>query len=145
AAWWPLLLYAIERTSREPDWRWRHAVLAVAIFCSVTGGPPEVTFFSLLTGAAYSAVRVISDGRSGVAFVSRLGPGAAAGLLLSAPHWLNFAEYAFSSFSAHPAGVGTGLIHLPLQTIASFFFPYFYGRVQTDAFGYVSGFSWNFS
>src|SRR5262245_23177219 len=81
AAWWPLLLYAIERTSREPDWRWRHAVLAVAIFCSVTGGQPEVTFISLLTAATYAAVRIISAGRSWLALVLRLGPGAAAGLL----------------------------------------------------------------
>jgi hypothetical protein len=145
AAWWPLLLYAIERTYQQPAWRWRHAVLAIALFCTVTGGQPEAIVASLLAGAAYAAFRIISAGKQSLALLGRLVPGAAAGLLLSAPHWLNFAAYAFSSFSAHPGGGGTGFIHLPFQTIASFFFPYFYGRVQTDAFGYVSGFSWNFS
>src|SRR5262249_14813473 len=91
------------------------------------------------------ALRIIIEGRRGLALALGLAPGAAAGLLLSAPHWLSFAGYAFSSFSAHPAGGGTGLIHLPFQTIASFFFPYFYGRLQTDAFQNSSGFTWGYS
>src|SRR5271166_2560544 len=35
AAWFPLLLYAVERTAQEPSWRHRHWVLALSIYCTV--------------------------------------------------------------------------------------------------------------
>jgi hypothetical protein len=144
AAWWPLLLYAIERTCREPGWRARHTVLAVGVFCSITGGQAEVTFISLLAIAAYALIRIHSAGRDAFKTILGLAPGAVAGLLLSAPHWLNFVDYAFSSYSGHGPGAGNGLISLPLNTVASYFFPYFYGRVWHYPFG-TADFVWIYS
>src|SRR5262249_53759778 len=135
AAWWPLLLYAIERTYRQPNWRARHVVLAVGVYCSVTAGQPESTFLSLLVASGYALARAILERKHALSLIFRLIPGAVAGLLISAPHWLNFADYAFTSFSEHTPGAGKGLIHMPFRTIASYFFPYFYGRLQHYPFG----------
>jgi hypothetical protein len=145
AAWWPLLLYAVERTCREPAWRWRHVVLAIAIFCSVAGGQPEVTFISLIAAAGYATLRIVWERKRALALIARLVPGTAAGLLLSAPHWLNFATYAFNAFSAHVPGCRNGAIHLNFQAVASYIFPYFYGRVHTTPFSELTGFYWVYS
>ena len=51
----------MERTIREPAWRWRHLVLAVGVYCTVTGGQPEVTFLSLLTALVYGALTMIRN------------------------------------------------------------------------------------
>jgi hypothetical protein len=144
AAWWPLLLYAIERAYRQPAWRGRHITLAVAVFCSVAGGQPEVTAASLLAAGVYAVFRILASGKKGLSLLLRLGPGTIAGLLLSAPHWLNFADYAFSSHSEHVSGGGKGLIHLSLQTVGSYVFPYFYGRVWHHPFGQAT-FDWTYS
>jgi hypothetical protein len=145
AAWWPMLLYAVERTYRQPSWTGRHFALAAGVFCSIAGGQPEVTLVSLISILMYAALRILCARRRALALVLRLAPGAAAGLLLSAPHWLNFATYAFNSFSTHVPGAGNGAIQLRFETLASYLFPYFYGRVQTHAFGQSTGFYWVYS
>jgi hypothetical protein len=144
AAWWPLLLYSIERSFRQPGWRGRHLALAIGIFCSVAGGQPEVTFVGLLAAGVYAITKVLSVPKEALRFVLNLAPGVAAGLLLSTPHWLNFVNYAFTSYSEHIAGGGKGLIHLSLQTFPSYLFPYFYGRVQHHPFG-AALFNWTYS
>lgn len=146
AAWWPLLMYAVERCIQEPGWRHRHIVLALGVFCSIAGGQPEVTFVSLFSVLLYALTRAYGSGISFVNSIVAVLPGGLAGLLLATPIWLNFAEYAFfSAYSFHPAGEGVGLRHIRAESIATFFFPYIYGRLQTTPYGIISGWHWDIS
>ena len=146
AAWWPLLIYGVERCTQDQRWRYRHIILAIGVFCSVTGGQPEVTFFSLLTVLIYAVIRAINNKTQFWSGIWSVAPGAVAGLLMSAPIWLNFAEYAFmSAYSFHPSGGGVGERHLRIDSIASYFFPYIYGRLQTAPFGIIQGWHWDYS
>ena len=145
AAWWPLLLYGVERAMREPGWRWRHLVLALAVYATISGGHPEAAFISLFSALVYAVTRL---GRQWALVWARLAavvPGAAAGLLLAAPEWVNFARYAFTSFSAHPAGGLFGMLHLSPPTFAAYLFPNLYGRIHTQPFGAIPGWDWNLS
>lgn len=146
AAWWPLLLYGVERTIREPGWGARHWVLALGVYCSITGGQPGVTFLSLFVVLVYALIRLAKEPRQ----VWRRGfialvPGSLAGLLLAAPTWINFANYAFKQYSSHPTGAPIGEYHLGLKTLATYFFPFIYGRLHTLPFGEIDGFEWLYS
>jgi hypothetical protein len=149
AVWLPLLLYAVERTYQEPAWRGRHIVLAIGVIGSITGGQPEVSFINLLAVTLYAVCRILTSRKTSARLTSAgltwaLVPGATAGLLISAPHWVNFANYAFSSFSEHTPDFDKGSIHLPLITIGSYVFPYFYGRIKLTPFS-SAPFNWNYS
>ena len=145
ATWWPLLLYGTERAMREPAWRWRHLVLTLAVYATVTGGHPEASLLSLFSALVYGVVRL--GGQRPLAWTRLVAvvPGAAAGLLLGAPEWVNFAQYAFTSFSLHPAGGPAGRASLSPPTFAAYVFPNLYGRILTHPFGVVPGWNWNLS
>jgi hypothetical protein len=146
AAWFPLLLYALERTAREPEWRHRHLVLALAVACCLTAGQPESSFIALAFAAGYGLVTMAALGRRGWRFAVDCAPGAGAGLLLSAPFWLTFADYAFKAFSNHPAGSPMSTIALDWRTAASYLFPQLFGRIQTVPFATpVPGWVWDYS
>src|SRR5262245_56031171 len=83
AAWWPLLLYGIERSLRQPTWRWRHVVLAVAVYCTIMGGQPEVMFVSLLAVLGYGLGRLIGQRQHLRQAVWAIVPGTLAGFLLA--------------------------------------------------------------
>ena len=38
-AWFPFMLYAVERSFRQPNWRWRHISLAAGTYLSCDGRP----------------------------------------------------------------------------------------------------------
>lgn len=143
AAWWPLLLYGVERAIREPAWRARHLVLAMGVYCSVTGGQPEVTFLSLLTVLIYALVRLLSKPRRAWQGLIAIAPGSLAGLLLSAPLWVNFAQYAFAAYTTHSPELAPGAEPLGFNSLATYVFPYIYGRVHIHPFGPIPGWSWN--
>ncbi len=144
AAWWPLLLYGIERAIREPAWHLRHLVLAVAVYCSITGGQPEVTFLSLFVVLVYGMMRLAMEPRQAWQRLRAVMPGTLAGLFLAAPLWVNFVQYAFTAHSAHQAGSAMGqLLHLAFTTAATYIFPYLYGRMHTMTFGLIDGWNWN--
>ena len=145
AAWWPLLLYGVERAMREPAWRWRHLVLALAVYATISGGHPEAAFISLFSALVYGLARLGRQWPLVWARLTAVVPGAAAGLLLAAPEWVNFARYAFTSFSAHPAGGPFGTLHLSPPTFAAYVFPNLYGRIHTLPFGAIPGWDWNLS
>lgn len=127
AVWWPLMLYGIERIRADGKATARiHVVLAVAVFGTATGGQPEVSFLSLLSACAYALVRL--NRRDALRYLLHLLPGPLAGLLLSAPSWVNLARYALQeAFSAHMSGNIVGTEHLPGETIASYALPFLYG------------------
>jgi len=130
AAWFPALLYAVERTLAEPAWRWRHAAIAFASYCTITAGQPESTALALTAAAAYGLVSVAirTDRVRGLAaFV----PGAIAGALLTAPFWWNFSDYAFTGHSGHDPGSMAARATLGFRTIASYITPQLYGRPHT--------------
>lgn len=146
AAWFPLLLYALERTAREPGWRHRHLVLALAVACCLTAGQPESSFIALAFAAGYGLVTMAALGRRGLRFAVDCAPGAVAGLLLSAPFWMTFADYAFKAFSNHPAGGPMSTIALDWRTAASYLFPQIFGRIQTvPSETPVPGWVWDYS
>ena len=145
AAWLPALLYGVERTLRDPLWRARHAVLAVSIYCAVTGGQPESSVVALMVATVYGAVsiaRAAAPGRSLLA----LTPGVVSGTLLSAPFWWNFSDYAFAAYSAHGAGADVAQTELGWRTMASYVMPHLYGRLHTLPPSLVPrGWSWDLS
>lgn len=62
AAWFPLLLYALERTARDSRWRHRHWVFAVAVGCCLTAGQPESSFIALALSGFYAVVTMAVGG-----------------------------------------------------------------------------------
>ncbi|HET7218712.1 MAG TPA: hypothetical protein VFJ02_11730, partial [Vicinamibacterales bacterium] len=69
AAWFPLLLYALERTARDPTWRHRHVVLAVAVACCLTAGQPESSFIALSFSGGYALATMLAVGDTRWRFV----------------------------------------------------------------------------
>ena len=143
AAWFPPLLYAVERTLRERGWRWRHLALAGSIYCAVTGGQPESTFVALAAVTVYGVVSIaVLPARR--AMLIDLAPGVAAGTLLSAPFWWNLADYVFNAYSAHEAGSAIARTELGWRTMASYVMPQLYGRLHTLPPDMVpQGWSWD--
>ncbi len=144
-AWWPLLLYGVERAIREPTWPARHWVLAFSVYCSIAGGHPEATFMSLFVVLVYALIRLATRPRSAWRAFIAIVPGSLAGLLTAAPIWINFASYAFTNYSQHPAGSSFGQLHLGFKTLATYFFPYIYGRLHFMPYGPITGWEWNLS
>jgi hypothetical protein len=145
AAWWPLLLYGIERSLATPTWRYRHLILAGAIFCTVAGGQPEVTFVSLSVALVYALVRLAMIPSLAWSGFMALAPGGLIGLMLAAPTWVDFAHYAFAAHSFHLPGSKVGLGHLYFETVSTYLFPYIYGRMHTAPFGAIAGWDWGCS
>lgn len=145
AAWWPLLLYGVERTIQDPEWRDRHWLLALGVYCSITGGQPEVTFMSLFVVLVYALVRLATWPRSAWQGFIALAPGSLAGLLIAAPQWINFATYAFTNFTHHQPGHQVGLYHFNFKTLISYFFPFFYGRLHFMPYGTIENWNWDLS
>ena len=145
AAWWPLLLGGIEVAIRRPTWPWRHALLATPVYATLSGGQPEVAFFSLATATAYGLLRVAGQRTARWATLASLAPGSVAGLLLAAPTWLPFAGYLRTAYTAHPVGSAYGDIHLPLSSVATYVFPGLYGLLHSHPLGDVEGWAWNHS
>jgi Bacterial membrane protein YfhO len=146
AAWFPLLLYALERTARDPEWRHRHWVLALAVACCLTAGQPESSFVALSLSGVYALVTVAALGESRWRFAVGCVSGTIVGLMVSAPFWLNFSDYAFKAYSNHPAGTDVGRIALHWSASAAYLFPLVFGRMHSIPFGLqVPGWHWDFS
>ncbi|MBW1788672.1 MAG: hypothetical protein JRK53_18960 [Deltaproteobacteria bacterium] len=145
SAWWPLLLYGVERAIREPSWRFKHVLLALGVYCTTTGGQPEVAFFSLFTVLAYALIRLQIGPRPKWRGFMALVPGSLAGLLLSTPAWFNFAAYVFTQFTAHTSESGYGLLHTPFAYIATYVFPYLYGLLLTHPYGWIDDWIYDLS
>lgn len=147
-AFFPLLLFSIERLLLRPRWPWAHLTFGSAVYLTLTGGQPEVAFLSLLVASLYAAVRARRLGRGWWWKVSLLaGPACIGGLLLAAPQWLNFLELPGRALHVH--GTNRGLQHLNTQSLIAFFSPFYFGLVHktwasrslwfwTSSPGYVS-------
>lgn len=129
-AWMPVVLYAIERTLREPTWRWRHATLAVGIFGLISAGQPEVYFVAVVAIVFYAVARLVPFRKNLSRLLYALLPGTLAGTLLTLPALVSFSLYAFNAFSLHDPSMNVGLEHLPLSTILSYLFPFLNGRAD---------------
>ncbi|MEK7539812.1 MAG: YfhO family protein [Patescibacteria group bacterium] len=129
-AWMPLLLYATERTLREPDWRWRHATLAVGIFGLISAGQPEVYLIAVVAILLYAIIRLVAYRKNLRQLIRALLPGVLGGSLLALPALISFSLYAFDAFSLHDPSRNVGLEHLPFHTILSYLFPFLYGRTD---------------
>ncbi|HOI94757.1 MAG TPA: hypothetical protein PK250_08630 [Syntrophobacter fumaroxidans] len=145
AAWWPLLAFAVERTVRDPSWRHRHWVLALGIYCSITGGQPESSFISLFVILVYAVVRLLHAGRKRWRVLLGFIPGSLAGLLIAAPLWVNFAQYAFTSFSFHAPDSVHGLMGRSLNALYAYILPYLYGPPQGYPLGVLNDADWDYS
>jgi hypothetical protein len=145
AIWWPLLLYCVERSFSPLRWRFCHLVLVTAVFCSITGGQPEVTFVSLASVFGYALVRLYQERLEWRRAIRRLVWGSLAGTLLAAPFWIPFIHYVFGSYSARTEYTGHGTFALGFSTIASYFIPFIYGVPRTAPYGSFPGWDWAFN
>jgi hypothetical protein len=145
AIWWPLLIYCVERSFSPERWRLCHLVLAVAVFCSITGGQPEVTFVSLASVFGYALVRLYQERLDWRRAIHRLAWGSLAGVLVAAPFWIPFIQYVFGSFSARTENAGHGTFALGFSTITSYFIPFLYGVPKTAPYGALEGWMWDFN
>jgi Bacterial membrane protein YfhO len=146
AAWFPLLLYALERTARDPRWRLRHWVLAVAVGCCLTAGQPESSFIALALSGVYAVVTMALGGAGRWRFAIACMPGTIVGLLVSAPFWLSFSDYAFRVHSNHPSGSHMSEIALGWWTAGTYVLPLLYGPLHSIPLGLsVPGWNWDYS
>ena len=116
-------------TSRAGPGRLRHDHKA---------GHPEAAFLSLFTASVYGVARLGTGWRVARERLIAVTPGAVAGLLLAAPEWINFAQYAFTAHSVHPGGGDVGMRHLRPAALAAYVFPNLYGRILSQPFGAIS-------
>ncbi len=133
-AWFPLLLYAIERTIRHPQWKYKHLVLGLAIYFTFTAGQPEATFISILVAVLYGIARILMQPSYRWKLLGALIPGAIGGVLLATPMWLPFMEYALDAFSNHAPSVQLGLEKVPPIFFVLYFFPFTFGRENLAAY-----------
>lgn len=143
AAWFPALLYAIERTVREPAWRARHVVIALACYATITAGQPESTAVALTAATVYGLASAAWR-RAGIRTVLAFAPGVVCGALLTAPFWWSFADYAFTAYSHHDAQSIASTRTLGWRTIAAYVTPHLYGRPHTlPPWMVPDGWSWD--
>jgi hypothetical protein len=132
AVWFPCSLYAVERTLRQPEWRWRPIVISASTYCLAVAGHPEPALIAFGLLVLYVLVRNGRDRRLWSTTRARILPAVLAGALLAAPLWLLFADYLFVD-KPHVAHLPNhGLLHFPWQTTAALLFPYLYGPLNQD-------------
>ena len=131
-AWFPFLIYAIERALRQPGWRWKQVALAGGTYCLAAGGHPSPALIGLVLALLYTAVRVaIARGPWREIWLAIL-PSILLGGFLAAPLWLPFAEHVLrDSFPIH--GEDQGTLHFPWRGLPMMVFPFLYGPVNLDA------------
>lgn len=128
AAWFPLLLYAIERVVRDPNWRYRHVVLAVGVYCTITAGHPEAFIVSLLTATVYGFTRVGGLTQGKAKALGTLTLGSLSGLLLAAPMWISFIDAASYSINPHhDYATNAGLVAVPGHAVTAYWLPNVFG------------------
>jgi hypothetical protein len=128
AAWFPLLLYAIERVAGHPGWRYAPLVLATGVYFTITAGHPEAFIVSLLTAMVYGFARVLVLPRGKTAALGTLAFGAAAGLLLAAPMWVSFIDaVSYSINPHHDYASAAGLVAVPGHAYAAYWLPNVFG------------------
>jgi hypothetical protein len=127
-AFLPLLLLGIEmqwRADKKSSAGW--VVAAVAVAFSLYAGFPETAYLDGLLGAAWTLSRIAQCDRARrVAFASRMGLAALAGLLLAAPFVVPFAHMlTVSDLALHAVNIGT--IGAPPAALPMLVMPYLLG------------------
>ena len=129
--WFPFLMYAIERSLREPSWRWKTPALAFGTFCLAVAGHPEPAFIGLALTMIYLGIRVYWTRELWRDAVFGIVPAYLFGGLLAAPLWLTFADYVFRD-SANVHTLDTGLRHFPGVSTVLSFYPFLFGPLNFD-------------
>ena len=133
-AWFPFLIYSIERTATQPEWRWRHVSLAAGTYCLATAGHPSPAFIGLLLLVLFSVFRVGLARRSWrVLFVDIL-PAMFAGGLIAAPLLVPFGDYVIRGGIAVHSN-NQGVQHLSWRGLPLTVFPFLYGPVNLGVLG----------
>ena len=128
--WYPFLLYAIERSFREPAWRFATWSLFIGTYCLATAGHPEPALMILAAVCAYVLLRKLLD--RGVRWRDTFWVVVPmfAGGLAAAPLWLNFADYLFQDGASVPHPPDLGVTHFPWWSVPSLVFPHLYGPLN---------------
>jgi hypothetical protein len=129
-AWFPFLLYAVERALRQPDWRWKVPALAVGTYCLATAGHPEPAFVGLVLIMLHLGLRVLRVRALWREAAFQIVPAMVFGGLLAAPLWLTFADYIRGATSVHAFDLGTW--SFPPEGLALTVFPFMYGPLNLD-------------
>jgi Bacterial membrane protein YfhO len=129
--WFPFLLYAIERSLREPGWRWKSPALAFGTYCLAVAGHPEPAFLGLALTMMYLGMRVLRVRALWREAVFGIVPACLFGGLLAAPLWVTFADYLFRD-SANVHTLDTGLRHFPGVGAVLSVYPFLYGPLNFD-------------
>ncbi len=145
ACTFPALLYAVERTVREPAWRWRHVAVAATSYCTITAGQPESTALAMAAVTLYALVSIASRPKR-LAALAAFVPGALCAALVTAPHWWTFSDYAFTANNGHEPGGMAARSILGWRTVAAYVTPQIYGRPHTLPPAMIPpGWSWDLS
>lgn len=134
AAWFPFLLYGIERSIVEPRWHWGPVALALGVFCTITAGHPEAFIPSLLTSIAFGLCRIWQEKKK-ISDLARLALGPSAGILLAAPMWLTFIEtvgYANQPHDLYPTPAG--FLAVNSVGFSGYIFPLLFGSIHKFSF-----------
>lgn len=129
--WFPFLIYAIERTFRQPRWRWRHVALAAGTFGLATGGHPAPALVGGALTMTFALLRVGLTGAGLRTLLLDIVPSMALGGFIASPQLLPFAENVLrDGVAVH--GVEVGLLSSPVATLPGFALPFIFGPLHND-------------
>jgi len=142
-AWFPFLIYAIERTLLQPDWKWRHVALVGGTYCLGTAGHPAPALMGVVFVVVYAVARVAVARGSWRPIAFEILPSILVGGLLAAPLWVPFAEHVLhDGVAVH--GDDQGTRHFPWRGLPLLMFPFLYGPLNLDIWGSEhAGLAWN--
>ena len=142
-AWFPFLIYAVERTVCQPAWKWRHAALVAGTYCLATAGHPAPALMGVVLVILYAVIRAAIARGSWRPFVFDILPAMLVGGLLAAPLWVSFAEHVLrDGVAVH--GDDQGIRHFPWRGLPLTVFPFLYGPLNLDIWANENaGLTWN--
>lgn len=133
--WVFFLLFVIEKSFAQPDWKFKFASIIIGTYCLGTAGHPAATAIGSLFVGIYIAIKIISNKkllRNGLLILTSM----FLGFLIASPHWIPFLDYLYK--------IQEGIVNYDnyqyrLSGIAPAFFPYGFGCMNTYSLFGIAG------